>query len=416
MEGHPVRTSLFQLSSEVDALLAKEHGNVVRIDELSTNLEAFRTAYTTSQAEIKRKADEIAALLAELNALKGHQKRIICLLDGDGTIFSQDLILQGQEGGLEAARLLTENVRNFLVADIGHEKFHLWVYLFYNKRGLLETFARVGLSSARLKFDDFIIGFNQAAERFLMVDVGGSKEAADAKIKGYILAILPFHPLPHPKHVSPQFISKIIFAFPRPTKLYSEVSLFPFSISFSHLFLGSHDNGYVNALRSVITEGFRDKLILIPGYAEVALDIRALALPELRIPDLFITTKLVPLSYTAIASGPPPGLPISPRVAAQNGHISNSSTTSVTTPHAPADILSTSPRRNSIQSYKSALQAGRPDPVAYETSDSSVSTDANDAHPAQLIHFTPRMSSPGRQRRLNPKLVESVALCLYRLT
>ena len=77
---------------------------------------------------------------------------------------------------------MTERVRS----DLDHEKFHLWVYLFYNKRGLLETFGRVGLSAAKLKFDDFIIGFNQAAERFLMVDVGGSKEAADAKIKGHL--------------------------------------------------------------------------------------------------------------------------------------------------------------------------------------------------------------------------------------
>ena len=28
------------------------------------------------------------------------------------------------------------------------------------------------------------MGFNQAAERFMMVDVGSEKEAADAKIKG----------------------------------------------------------------------------------------------------------------------------------------------------------------------------------------------------------------------------------------
>lgn len=110
----------------------------------------------------------------------------MCLLDGDGTIFSADLIIRGQEGGLEAARLLTEGVRHNLASDLGHEKFQLWVYLFYNKRGLLETFARVGLSAARPKFDEFIIGFNQAAERFLMVDVGGSKEAADAKIKGHL--------------------------------------------------------------------------------------------------------------------------------------------------------------------------------------------------------------------------------------
>lgn len=84
---------------------------------------------------------------------------------------------------------MTESVRHhFLASDLRHEKFHLWVYLFYNKRGLLETFTRVGLSPARLKFDDFVIGFNQAAERFLMVDVGGGKEAADAKIKGHLLS------------------------------------------------------------------------------------------------------------------------------------------------------------------------------------------------------------------------------------
>ncbi|KAF8558842.1 hypothetical protein OG21DRAFT_1404128, partial [Imleria badia] len=295
---------------------------------------------------------------------QGHEKRVICLLDGDGTIFNPDLIAQGQEGGLEAARLLTESVRHFLTSDLRHEKFHLWVYLFYNKRGLLETFSRVGLSPARLKFDDFIIGFNQAAERFLMVDVGGGKEAADAKIKVYLEDNIRL-PQTH----------KIIFG-------------------------GSHDNGYVNVLRSVITEGFRDKLILMPGYAEVALDIRALLLPELRVPDLFISSKLVPPSYTSIASGPPPGLPSIPRVAAQNGQLSNASTAPA---HAPADISNPIPRRNSFQTYKSALQTGRNDPVPYEASDSSGSTDAND-NPAQLIHFTRRVSSPGRQRRLNPKL------------
>lgn len=141
----------------------------------------------------------------------------------------------------------------------------------------------------------------------------------------------------------------------------------------------------------------------MPGYSDVALDIKALMLPELRIPDLFITSKLVPPSYTFIASGPPPGLPATPRLPPPNAQISNSSITSITPARAPADI---SPRRNSIHSYKSALQTGRNDPALYEASDSSVSTDANDAHPAQLIQFTRRLSSPGKQRRLNPKIVE----------
>ena len=48
----------------------------------------------------------------------------------------------------------------------------------------MDTFGRVGLLSAKTKFEEFTLGFNQAAERFMMVDVGGAKEAADAKIKG----------------------------------------------------------------------------------------------------------------------------------------------------------------------------------------------------------------------------------------
>ncbi|KAG8218786.1 hypothetical protein J3R82DRAFT_4461 [Butyriboletus roseoflavus] len=378
MDGHPLRTSLFRLSSEIDAMLVKEREYVARIDELSTSLGAFRAAYTSSQDEVKRKTDQAATFLAELHALKGHEKRVICLLDGDGTIFSPDLITQGQEGGLEAARLLTVRVRHYLASDLEHEKFHLWVYLFYNKRGLLETFARVGLSAAKQKFDDFIIGFNQAAERFLILDVGGSKEAADAKIKVHLEDNIRL----------PQ-TNKIIFG-------------------------GSHDNGYVNVLRSVITEGFRDKLILMPGYSDVALDIKALCLPELRIPELFIASKLVPPSYTSIASGPPPGLSITPRpgLAAPNAQISNSTISSITPAYPPADIANSIPRRNSIQSYKSALQTGRNDSGPYEPSDSSGSTDANDAHPAQLLQFTRKLSSPGKQRRLNPKLVEYVHLAM----
>jgi hypothetical protein len=71
----------------------------------------------------------------------------------------------------------------------GRNNLHLWVYVFLNRRGLSDTFVRVSRLSAKIarqKLDDFIVGFNQAAERFIMVDVGNAKEAADAKIKGAV--------------------------------------------------------------------------------------------------------------------------------------------------------------------------------------------------------------------------------------
>jgi hypothetical protein len=110
--------------------------------------------------------------------------RIICLIDGDGAIFSDDLIAGGQSGGHRAATMLSEAAGQYLSSNYGITQFQLWAYVFVNKRGLLDTFARAGLGMLKAKFDDFIMGFNQASERFMIVDVGSGKEAADAKIKG----------------------------------------------------------------------------------------------------------------------------------------------------------------------------------------------------------------------------------------
>lgn len=105
-------------------------------------------------------------------------------MDGDGAIFNPQIISQGQPGGHCAAQKLSDTIIQHLTSTIGANHYQLWVYIFLNKRGLLDTFGRVGLLSAKAKFEEFILGFNQAAERFIMVDVGSAKEAADAKIKG----------------------------------------------------------------------------------------------------------------------------------------------------------------------------------------------------------------------------------------
>lgn len=59
----------------------------------------------------------------------------------------------------------------------------------------MDTFARASLSggdfrAARDALDEFVLGFNQACERFAMVDVGSGKEAAEAKMKGVMRTII----------------------------------------------------------------------------------------------------------------------------------------------------------------------------------------------------------------------------------
>jgi hypothetical protein len=113
------------------------------------------------------------------------------LIDGDGAIFSNDLIEEGQYGGHRAAKTLSLDIGQYLSSKYAMDQFQLWVYVFFNKRGLLETFSKAGLGTLKARFDDFMVGFNQAAERFLMVDVGSGKEAADAKIKGNLALLFP---------------------------------------------------------------------------------------------------------------------------------------------------------------------------------------------------------------------------------
>lgn len=118
-----------------------------------------------------------------------------------------------------AAKMLAESVREDFTAKYQLDHFHLYVYVFYNKRGLVEAIGRAGHFNAKHKFDDFTFGFNQAAERFMMVDVGSGKEQADAKIKGVspsLFFIPPGSKYPHTVHLEdnirlPQ-TSKILFA------------------------------------------------------------------------------------------------------------------------------------------------------------------------------------------------------------
>lgn len=94
------------------------------------------------------------------------------------------MVARGKAGGQDAAQMLSDSILQHLSVNYGANQYQLWVYVFFNKRGLTDALGRGGNLMAKQKFEDFLMGFNQAAERFLMVDVGGAKEAADAKIKG----------------------------------------------------------------------------------------------------------------------------------------------------------------------------------------------------------------------------------------
>lgn len=262
-----------------------------RLEEAVRDLEVFKKAYRKAEDDIRAREEKFEQEkqvlndeIHQLKAVEAREKRVVVLIDGDGAIFLPSLIAEGKKGGHEAASRLTESIK----AQLEPHQFQLHVYVFHNRRGLIATLKRSGNPEAAIMFDDFVVGFNQAAERFAMIDAGELKEGSDHKMKAYLDDNIN----------SPQTL-KVFFG-------------------------GCHDNGYISALNSYITSGYKEKLILLPGYSDMALGIEKLGLQSLAIPDLFLAEKInQPLvQYVADRNGaptppispPPPGL-VHPSIA-----------------------------------------------------------------------------------------------------
>ena len=117
-----------------------------------------------------------------IQAIEAREKRVVVLIDGDGAIFHPSFIADGKKGGHRAASRLSESVKAY--PDLDSHQFQLHVYVFHNRRGLITTLRRSGYDAAANAFDDFVVGFNQAAERFAMIDAGELKEGSDHKMRG----------------------------------------------------------------------------------------------------------------------------------------------------------------------------------------------------------------------------------------
>ncbi|KAF8323731.1 hypothetical protein DL93DRAFT_2069694 [Clavulina sp. PMI_390] len=120
-----------------------------------------------------------------------------------------------------------------------------------------------GALRRRDDFEQFLMGFNQASPLFQMVDVGHGKEVADAKIKDLCTY---FARLPQ--------IQSIYLA-------------------------GGHDGGYATFIRSLTTDGFGKKVVLLRSDTPFARDIAALNQPEVDCRDLFLSSRFTPASGTA---------------------------------------------------------------------------------------------------------------------
>jgi hypothetical protein len=110
---------------------------------------------------------------------------VVVLLDGEGIIFKDEYLQQGEDGGRNAAKQLEAGLRTYLsnnLPSINEPKLLTKVYI--NVKSLGELCARSGIISEPAAIHDFVRGFNETTSFSEIVDIGSGKNKAYEKIQG----------------------------------------------------------------------------------------------------------------------------------------------------------------------------------------------------------------------------------------
>ncbi|KAG0124836.1 hypothetical protein HOY82DRAFT_581670 [Tuber indicum] len=234
---------------------------------LGKNLADMRVIHNSMVATC-REYEQLQLKFKEAERLLSNNQYIVVLVDGDGMIFAEELLVRGKSGGAEAGRLLIQALTESLVAG-GTPEVHVMVFVnMYKLANVLQFSGRVKEPKV---FKDFAKGFIQAKEHLYFIDVGDGKEMVDSRIR----AELNFH-------LQNYNCQKVVLG-------------------------ASHDNGYVRILNSIQSSATPDesKVCLLEG-PPFASEFQSLEFETLKFSHIFDSRKLETPRL-------PPGLPVPSR-------------------------------------------------------------------------------------------------------
>ncbi|PUU75604.1 hypothetical protein B9Z19DRAFT_1102864 [Tuber borchii] len=228
---------------------------------LSKQLSDLKIGYN-GLLEMCRDREAILSKIKEAESRLSKNGYIIVLVDGDGMIFTEELLAKGKSGGSEAGKLLIQALTEEFEAESTRE-VHVMIFVNMYKLGsILQVSGRV---KEPKNFKDFAAGFIQAREHLYFIDVGDGKEMVDSRIRAELSW-----------HLQNYNCQKVVLG-------------------------ASHDNGYVRVLNSIAATTHESKVFLLEG-PPFASEFHSLPFNKLKFPHIFDSRKLdVPR--------PPPGLP-----------------------------------------------------------------------------------------------------------
>ncbi|KAH8696668.1 CCCH zinc finger protein [Talaromyces proteolyticus] len=311
--------------------LAKRYEQIKLIDENKDDLiedllrrvneleDVYQQTKLDREREIRFNRDiqlhemELMNQIQRIKKIMDREPYIIVLLDGDGMIFHDQYLRNGEQGGKDAANQLASALNHYVsrnLPNVTSPKLVTRVYA--NVSGLGNACYHAGIVDKPSVIDDFVRGFNESRLLFDFVDVGHGKDRADDKIS-------------------------------------ETFKLNLYNCHCHQIFLGcSHDNGYARLLEETIADiELLGRISLVEGIPfERELESIKNSYRVTQFPDLFRTTKIVvktPLkTHTAMLSPHPTGATLTrtstnTSSSSSNTPISSSSWASVTALN-PGDV------------------------------------------------------------------------------
>ncbi|KAG8804519.1 hypothetical protein FRC17_005953, partial [Serendipita sp. 399] len=215
-----------------------------------------KLAFTALRREAEIAQERATKSEAKVATLERDRTWVPILIDGDGYIFTKELLSNGETGGREAASMLNNGVLNYIRSQVDFPPTPVIYAMIFLSKELLEN---ILVKSETCTVDDFkwfIKGFSQAHPLFSFITVGASKEAADSKIREHLNKFIRLH------------------------EVY-------------RVFVGvDHDNGYNAALSAELTAGHKERLVLLRAHRTVAREILSLGLETLWVDGLFMPEKI----------------------------------------------------------------------------------------------------------------------------
>ncbi|KAG8942508.1 hypothetical protein FRC03_003138, partial [Tulasnella sp. 419] len=198
-----IQNELFKRVSRKIAMVEQQ------LAKCEQELSVWKLAFDNSERQRKELEKKLAVAESAQHVIQHDNPLVVCLIDGDGAFFSEELLALGREGGEEAAVRLMDVLHQHIEEDSqepvsetasqmsssyvpsfsfgGAQSprfFHppqIMTTIHTNFAGHISTLTKSSPYAAQ-KFIDFVIGFNQAIPLFTIVDAGPGKQGAYAKL------------------------------------------------------------------------------------------------------------------------------------------------------------------------------------------------------------------------------------------